>query len=108
MILYGISTCDTCKKAQKALVAAGHSVTIRDVRAEPLTAAERADFIAAFGDRIVNKASTTYRNLSDEVRAAGPDALLAGNPTVMKRRVIQAGKGMYLGWKKDVQDVLLA
>ena len=33
MILYGISTCDTCKTAQKALVRAGHDVTFRDVRA---------------------------------------------------------------------------
>ena len=30
MILYGIPTCDTCKKAIKTLQAAGHDVTFRD------------------------------------------------------------------------------
>ena len=39
MILYGISTCDSCKKALKALAAAGHAVEFRDVRANPLSEA---------------------------------------------------------------------
>ena len=34
MILYGISTCDTCKKALKALESAGRDVTFRDIRAQ--------------------------------------------------------------------------
>ena len=37
MILYGISTCDTCKRALKTLQAAGKDVAFRDIRAEPLT-----------------------------------------------------------------------
>ena len=65
MILYGIPTCDTCRKAQKALVAAGHEITFRDVRAAPLTAAERAEFLSAFGDSLLNRASTTWRALDD-------------------------------------------
>ena len=40
MILYGISTCDTCKKAIKALQGAGHEVSFRDIRANPLSRAE--------------------------------------------------------------------
>lgn len=40
MILYGIPTCDSCKKAQKALEAAGHVVQFRDIRKNPLTEAE--------------------------------------------------------------------
>jgi arsenate reductase-like glutaredoxin family protein len=46
MILYGIPTCDTCKKARKALEAEGHSVTFRDVRAEPLSEDEWAILLA--------------------------------------------------------------
>lgn len=107
MILYGIPTCDTCKKAQKALVAAGHSVTFRDVRADPLTEAERDEFITEFGDRIINRASTTYRGLSDWMRASEADAQLAAHPTLMKRPVIRMDEALYLGWKADVQDALL-
>ena len=36
MILYGISTCDTCKKALKELERAGKDVTFRDIRSAPL------------------------------------------------------------------------
>lgn len=107
MIVYGIPTCDTVKKAIAALTAAGHEVTFRDVRAAPLTAAERAEFIAAFGDRIVNRASTTWRSLSDDDRAQDPDALLAAHPTLMKRPVIRAGCTLHLGWAKPVQAALL-
>ncbi len=40
MILYGIPTCDTCKKALKALEGAGHAVSFRDIRKDPLSEAE--------------------------------------------------------------------
>ncbi len=46
MILFGISTCDTCKKALKALEAAGHDVTFRDIRRDPLTEAEIGELVA--------------------------------------------------------------
>ena len=42
MILYGIPTCDTCKKALKALKDEGHEVIFRDIRAEPLSEIEWA------------------------------------------------------------------
>lgn len=107
MILYGIPTCETVKKALSALRAAGHDVAFRDVRAEPLTAAERGEFIAAFGDKIVNRASTTWRKLSPEDQALPPDALLAAHPTLMKRPVIRAGCTLHLGWAKAVQQAVL-
>lgn len=61
MILYGIPTCDTCKKALKALETAGHAVTFRDIRKDPLIEAEIAEIVTEFGSRIINKQSTTYR-----------------------------------------------
>lgn len=106
MILYGIATCDTCKKAQKALTAAGHSVTFRDVRATPLTEAEIAEFVTAFGDAIINRQSTTWRGLSDFLRMSEPEAQLAAQPTLMKRPVIRSDAGLTLGWDADVQAKL--
>lgn len=107
MILYGIPTCDTCKKALKALEAAGHAVTFRDVRAEPLTEAEISEFVTEFGDAIVNRASTTWRGLSDFIRASEPEAQLAAHPTLMKRPVIRSPQGLTLGWDDKVQAKLL-
>lgn len=107
MILYGISTCDTCKKALKALEAAEKSVTFRDIRAEPLSAAEIDKIVMEFGDRAVNKQSTTYRGFSDFLKASDPEAQIAAQPAVMKRPVIEADGKFYLGWDDAVQAALL-
>ncbi len=107
MILYGISTCDTCKKALKALKADGIEVTFRDVRAEPLTAEEIAEFVQAFGDAIINRQSTTWRSLGEFLKAAEPEAQLAAQPTLMKRPVIRSGKDLHLGWDDKVNAALL-
>ena len=107
MILYGIPTCDTCKKAIKALQAAGHDVAFRDVRANPLTAAEIDEIVTEFGDRVINKSSTTYRAFSDFLKASDPEAQIAAQPAVMKRPVIRNGAEWHLGWDDAVQEKLL-
>lgn len=107
MILYGISTCDTCKKAIKALALAEHAVTFRDVRAQPLSETEIDRIVTEFGDRVINKQSTTYRGFSDFLKASEPEAQIAAQPTVMKRPVIEANGQWYLGWDPAVQAALL-
>ncbi len=107
MILYGIPTCDTCKKALKALEAAGRDVTFRDIRAEPLSEAEWSELIAEFGTNLVNTKSTTWRGLSDWMKHSEADAQLAAHPTLMKRPVIRDEHRLYLGWDEDVQAALL-
>ncbi len=90
-VLYGIGTCDTCRKARKALENSGLDVTFRDVRAEPLSRAEIDRFLAEFGDALLNTRSTTWRGLSEAERLREPSALLADHPTLMKRPVIEGG-----------------
>ncbi|MBY6202330.1 arsenate reductase [Maritalea mobilis] len=106
MIVYGLKACDTCRKAVKALQGAGHEVRLVDVRAEPLTAAQIEAFVAAFGDKIVNRRSTTWRGLSEEDRALPEAEIIAAHPSVMKRPVIEAGETLYLGWDAGVRDAL--
>jgi len=107
MILYGIPTCDTCKKALKALEAAGKDVTFRDVRAEPLSPAEISVLVTEFGDRIINKQSTTFRGFSEFLKLSEPEAQIEAQPTVMKRPIIEDGGRFWLGWEPDVQKALL-
>jgi len=107
MILYGISTCDTCKKALKAIEAAGKPVTFRDVRAQPLTDAEITRIVTEFGERIINKQSTTYRGFSDFLKMSDPEAQIAAQPTVMKRPLIDDAGRLYLGWDDAVQAATL-
>ncbi len=107
MILYGISTCDTCKKAIKTLQAAGREVVFRDVRADPLTVAEIDMIVREFGDRVINKQSTTYRGFGDYLRVSDPEAQIAAQPAVMKRPVIQDGAKWYLGWDSATESALI-
>jgi arsenate reductase (glutaredoxin) len=107
MILYGISTCDTCKRALKTLQSAGQDVTFRDIRAQPLTTAEIEGIVQEFGSRVVNTQSTTYRAFNDFLKASDPEAQIAAQPTVMKRPVIQDGTRWHLGWDSATQEALL-
>ncbi|MFZ1468431.1 MAG: ArsC/Spx/MgsR family protein [Paracoccaceae bacterium] len=107
MILYGISTCDTCKRALKTLAAAGKDVSFRDIRAQPLSEAEIAEIVMEFGSRAVNTQSTTYRAFSDFLKASDPEDQIKSQPTVMKRPVIRADR-WYLGWDEATEAALTA
>ncbi|WP_415403657.1 arsenate reductase family protein [Tateyamaria sp. SN3-11] len=102
MEMYGLKTCDTCRKAIKALPQA----RFVDVRAEGVPADVMEAARAAFGDALVNTRSTTWRGLSEAERGGEPAALLAAHPTLMKRPLIVDGATMHLGWTKDVQAAL--
>jgi len=107
MVLYGIGTCDTCRKARKTLENSGLAVEFRDVRAAPLSAGEIGRFLAEFGGALLNTRSTTWRGLSESERARAPEALLADHPTLMKRPVIEGPGGLTLGWDQAAQGVHL-
>jgi arsenate reductase-like glutaredoxin family protein len=107
MILYGISTCDTCKKALRAIQAAGREVSFRDIRATPLSPAEIDEIVTEFGDRVINKTSTTYRGFTDFLKASDPEAQIAAQPTVMKRPLIRDRAVWHLGWDSATEAAVL-
>ncbi|MEM7723702.1 MAG: ArsC/Spx/MgsR family protein [Pseudomonadota bacterium] len=107
MLVYGLKNCDSCRAAVKALTAAGHEVRLVDVRAEPLSEADLARFLEAFGAALVNTRSTTWRGLSEAERKDAPQALLTAHPALMKRPVIDTGAQLYLGWGAASKDALL-
>lgn len=105
MKLLGLMTCDTCRKARKALPDA----QFVDVRKDGLPDGVLAAAWAEFGATLIKKKSTTWRGLSEAERATEPLALLAAHPTLMKRPLIvfdsaQSPK-MTLGWSSDVEAV---
>lgn len=107
MRFFGLKSCDTCRKALKALAENGHRPDVIDVRADGVSAEDRDAILAAFGETALNRASTTWRGLSEAEKLEEPSALLAAHPTLMKRPIIEHEGKLYLGWKKDVQDALL-
>ena len=107
LTLYGLKNCDTCKKALKALEAAGKAVTFVDIRAEADLAALLPGWLDSAGpDRLINRRSTTWRTLSEAERAGDPLALLSAHPTLIKRPVIVADDAIFVGWAKDTQAAL--
>lgn len=114
MILYGLKNCDTCKKARKALEAAGKKAGFHDVRADGVTKAQIAKWAKAAGwEKLLNKSSTTWRGLSDAEKDGVTEkkalALMAEHPTLIKRPVIEKGSTqVFVGWSKDVQDKVLS
>lgn len=113
LTLYGLKSCDTCKKALKALAAAGREVTFVDVRDEADLPARVPVWLTAVGPKVlVNRASTTWRGLDDAQKAsadADPAPALIANPTLIKRPVIETADGTVLvGWRGEVEAQLTA
>lgn len=111
LTLYGLKNCDTCKKAQKALEAAGKAVDFVDIRSGTDLTKKVPEWLAQLGPAaLVNKRSTTWRNLPDGDRALiganEAEAILIEHPTLIKRPVIETGGVACVGWTKDVQDAL--
>ena len=103
MRVFSLKSCDTCKKAIRALRDAGHDPQVIDVRADGLTDADRTAIIDHFGDAAINKSSTTWRNLDATEKTMPTASLLTMYPTLMKRPVIENGEVWTIGWKEDAQ-----
>ena len=104
MKLYGLKNCDSCKNALSQLRAAGHDIAFFDISTDPLDQSQIADLLARHGDQLVlNRKSTTWRNLTDSDRLLPPETLLALHPTLIKRPVIFYHDTSYIGWSQDMQ-----
>ena len=102
MQLYGLKTCDTCRKALKSLP----DVEFVDVRTQGVPPDVLGAAYATFGAALVNTRSTTWRQLSEADRAAPPLSVLADYPALMKRPLIVDGTTLHLGWGPETRAAL--
>ena len=105
-LMYGITNCDTIKKAKKWLDSQNVPYQFHDYRKHGLTAELLHTFEAQLGwEQLVNKRGTTYRGLTDEQKAGlNKDtalALLLEHPAMIKRPLLVHQQSMYLGFKAD-------
>ena len=69
MILYGISNCDTVKKAKNWLESNNLDYRFHDFRKQGLEPEIIQDWLTQISwDKLLNKRSTTWRNLESEVQ----------------------------------------
>jgi arsenate reductase (glutaredoxin) len=105
--LYGIPNCDTVKKARVWLEGEGKAYTFHDYKKEGAKPERIASWIASAGlDLVVNRKGTTFRALSEDDKARAADAaqapaLLAANPSVIKRPIVEHPGGLLVGFKAD-------
>ena len=104
--MWGLGHCSTCVKARQELEAAGWTITFRDVKQEPLSGADWAQLLEGFGEKLVNRASLTWRGMSEEERAKPQAEMLEAKPSLIKRPAIIADGAHYLGWTANVKRAL--
>jgi arsenate reductase len=107
--MYGITTCDTVRKARVWLD--GHEIAYRfhDFRAEGLEAKRLDGWVSKVGwEKLLNKASTTFRELPDKDKQGLDEkkakALMLAKPTMIKRPVLEVGDRVLVGFKADVYE----
>lgn len=105
LTIFGIANCDTVKKARTWLDAQGIAYTFHDYKKAGADPARIADWIAAAGrEKVVNRAGTTFRKLSEADQAAlageGAPAVLAANTSVIKRPIVEHPGGLLVGFKE--------
>ncbi len=113
--LYGLKNCSTCVKALKWLTVRDIAVQLTDYRAHPIAPATLqtwADQLGGF-DKLVNRASTSWRGLSDDQKSASTSehwlALIAEFPTLIKRPVLVLADGQInTGFSEKKYDELFA
>ena len=106
LTLYGIPNCDTVKKARDWLAARGIDYTFHDYKKAGADPAKLAIWIEAAGwEKVLNRAGTTFRKLPDadkqDLDAAKAVALMAANPSCIKRPVLEHPGGVLVGFKPD-------
>ena len=103
--LYGITNCDTVKKSQKWLQEQKIEYTFHDFKKQGLSQELLTAFVKQ-GDwaTLLNKRSTTFRQLPDEVKNNLTDDIMFNavidQPTLLKRPLLQFNNQLYLGFKE--------
>ncbi len=97
VVLYGISNCDTVKKARKFLEQQAVEFQFHDFRKDGLETKQVTRWIKDLGlDIVVNKRSRTWKELSEKQQALLQSAkaadLIVDNPTLIKRPLLAIGE----------------
>ncbi len=110
--VYGIKNCDTVKKATKWLDSQNITYSFFDFKKQPLTAELLNEFVGKSSwDILLNKRSTTFRNLPDDIKNNLTDEVVfqavLSQPTLLKRPLLDHQEGLYVGFKEALYQELL-
>lgn len=107
LTLYGLSNCDTVRRARRHFDACGIAYRFHDFRRDGLPAQRLDAWIAAVGwQALVNTRGTSWRTLPAEDRRQ-PTAALARtwmleNPALIRRPLLERADGaLRIGWDES-------
>ncbi|HEY5643544.1 MAG TPA: Spx/MgsR family RNA polymerase-binding regulatory protein [Woeseiaceae bacterium] len=105
LTMYGIRSCDTCRKARKYFAEQDIEFRFHDVREDGLDIhmLERWSGRIAW-EKLLNRQSLTWRKIPDVDRAGMTRdrafALMIDQPTLLKRPVLESPKFMAVGFSE--------
>ncbi len=108
--LYGLSNCDSCKKARSWLADHGIVHHFHDFKKEGLSP-ERLDHWLASHDweSLINRRGTTWRRLAErdkaDLNASKARKLMLANTSLIKRPVLEVGAAILIGFDSAQYDV---
>lgn len=111
--VYGISNCDTIKKAKSWLDKEGVQYRFHDYRKHGVDKQLLIEWTDKLGwEPLLNKRGTTWRKLSDEVKqnidqVSAIDIMLE-NPAIIKRPLLVKGAEYHLGFSATQYQDLFA
>ncbi|EIZ79348.1 hypothetical protein WSK_2194 [Novosphingobium sp. Rr 2-17] len=101
--VFGISNCDTVKKARVWLDGQGIAYAFHDYKKEGADPERLAAWVEQAGwEKLLNRAGTTFRKLPDadkaDVDATKAIAVMVANPSAIKRPVVEHPGGLLVGF----------
>lgn len=105
--MYGIKNCDTIKKARDWLADHGRAYDFHDYKASGIDKAKLQTWVDKLGwEVLLNRAGTTFKKLSDadkaDIDAAKAIRLMQGQPSMIKRPVLDLDGDLLVGFKPDI------
>ena len=104
--IHGIKACDTMKKARAWLDAHGVAYAFHDYKTVGIDEATLRRWAGQVGwEVLLNRSGTTYRALPEAAKANLDEdkaiALMMGQPSMIKRPVLDVDGGLLVGFKPD-------
>jgi arsenate reductase len=102
--LYGLKNCDGCKKALRWCLDHGIEADIHDLRRDGVSQRQIQNWLSSVGvDGLVNRRGTTWRQLSEDLRAQVEDpktaaVTIAAHIALIKRPVVEAEAQVFVGF----------
>jgi arsenate reductase len=109
--LYGLNSCDTCRKAIRDLKIKNFDYEFFDIKTDGVDLVDLKSWLMLAGsDVLLNKRGTTWRGLSSNDKIDLNDdkilSLMIKYPSLIKRPVFKVGNKLIVGYKEEQKKAL--